>query len=97
MPTDPIVKQVSDPVIIDLHSRVGKLEESVREAQAADHLANLDLVVMKKDIEYIKLGQDKLNAGLTKLMWTVITAVVGVIVSFALGGGLISFPLNVQM
>lgn len=47
-----------------------------------------EVAVMQRDIAYIKEGQDKVVAGINKLMWSIILSVVAAFMAFALGGGL---------
>lgn len=71
----------SDPVIMDLHSRVTNLEKN-------ENHQYTEIALLKKDLSYIKIGQDKMNTGLIKLFWLVASGIVAAIVAFVLEGGL---------
>jgi hypothetical protein len=73
----------TDPIVIDLHGRVSALEKS--EGQR-----NTEIALMKKDLEYIRAGQDKVTSGMNKLFWLLIAGFLAAFVNFVIGGGLIN-------
>lgn len=81
MPTEPLVKPLADPVVIDLHGRVSALEKS--EANR-----NTEIALMKKDLEYIRDGQDKVTSGINKILWAIALSVIAAGTAWVLNGGL---------
>ena len=86
--------------IVELQARLTKLEDDHRHLQTAITAVQTELAkthgdfktevaVMQRDIAYIKEGQDKVVAGINKLMWSIILSVISAFMVFALGGGLV--------
>ena len=71
-----------DHAFIDLHGRVTALEN--KDAQNSTELA-----LLKRDIAYIKVSQDKVTSGINRLLWIVIGSVVAAASTFILSGGLV--------
>lgn len=89
----------TDPAIIEIQARLAKVEEdqryihdtitSVKAELAKTHGDfKTEVAVMQRDISYIKEGQDKVVAGINKLLWAIILSVVAAFMAFALKGGL---------
>ena len=89
----------TDPNLVELQARITKLEEDYRHLQTA--IANVqteltkthgdfktEVAVMQRDISYIKESQDKVVAGINKLVWSIIGSVIVAFMAFALAGGL---------
>lgn len=74
----------SDPIVIDLHGRVSALEKS-------EASRNTEIALIKRELEYIRGGQDKINSGLNKLFWTIVISLVGATTTFVISGGLAQF------
>lgn len=70
-----------DPVIIDLHGRVSKLE--ARESEIATELA-----LLKRDMAYLKENVSVIRGGVNKVLWAIALSVVAAATTFVLSGGL---------
>lgn len=81
----PAALPTSDPVILNLHGRVEALEK-------AEYRRDTEVALIKKDLEYIRQGQDRTNAGVNKLFWLVIAGMVAAFVNFVINGGLSVTP-----
>lgn len=79
----------TDPILIDLHGRVGRLERTYADLKENDNRAFTELALIKQDIHYIKDGQDKLYLGVNRLLWAFGLAVIGATSTFILSGGLL--------
>jgi len=80
---------LQDPMI-DLHIRVGRLEDAFLEQKDRQNAMQTDLSLMKQDIGYIKAGLDKIYAGLNRVLWALALAVLAAASAFVLNGGLIT-------
>lgn len=85
----PKVVSSTEPVIIDLHNRMGRLEESVSQSRMESAHRDTQMALMKSDISSIKGGQDKIYAGINRILWAVGLAVVGAATTFIMSGGFI--------
>lgn len=83
MPTEPVSMKTYgvDPIVVELGVRVTALEKN-----EADR--NTEIALIKKDLSYIKEGQDRMNSGLNKVFWLVVAGILAAIVNFVVGGGL---------
>lgn len=81
-----------DPVI-DLHIRVGRLEDAFLSQKGEQLAMKSDMALMTKDIGYIKAGQDKLYAGINRILWAIGLIVLTAVAGFILNGGLAVLPI----
>lgn len=85
--TDPRVVSVTEPVIIDLHSRMGRLEDTVAKASQESAKRDTQIAMMKNDVTTIKDGQDKIFSGISRLLWVLFLGFGGSFVTFITTGG----------
>jgi len=74
----------------DLHWRVGRIEDKLNHFHEKNSAREVALAVMQVDIHHIKVGQEKLYAGLNRVLWAIAIVAIGVITTFALSGGFIA-------
>jgi hypothetical protein len=79
----------SEPVIIDLHNRMGRLEESVAHSRLESARRDGHMALLKADVASIRGGQDKIYAGINRILWAVGLAVVGAATTFVMSGGFV--------
>lgn len=82
-----------DPLLYDLQQRMGRLEDETKAMMIADHHANLELALMRKDLSYIKDAQDKVTVGVNRILWAIGLSVLTAISAFVLTGGLYVVPV----
>lgn len=85
--TDP--KLNLHPFVIDLSGRVSRLEDATNGINQRQQNADTEIAVVKKDVEYIKDGQDKLSSNVNKVLWGVIAAIFTALVNLVLSNGLL--------
>lgn len=71
-----------DPMVHDLHIRVGRLENNA-------HAQNTELAVMKTDLTYVKESVGKINSGINRILWAIGLSVLAAGTTFVLSGGLV--------
>lgn len=71
-----------DPMVHDLHVRVGRLENN-------SHLQNTELAVMKTDLSYVKNSVGGIERGITRILWSIGLSVIAAATTFVLSGGLV--------
>lgn len=79
---------LADPIVVDLHARVGRLEDDMAAARERDGQTETELAVMKTDIKYIKHAQDSVTKGINRILWAIGLSVIGAFTTFILSGGL---------
>ncbi len=77
-----------DPLINDLHKRVGRLENNVSKARDREHSHSTELALVRKDLSYVKESQDNLSKGISRIFWVIGISVLGAFTTFILSGGL---------
>ena len=85
--TDPKLVAVTEPVIVDLHARMGRLENTVAQAHTESAARDTQIALMKADISVIKDGQNKIFSGLNRILWTVGLGIAGAFGTFIMSGG----------
>lgn len=60
-----------DPMLHDLHARVNRLEDKQTIAIERDHQRDLQLATLTVDVKHIRDGQDKMTAGINKVLWAI--------------------------
>lgn len=89
----------TEPSIYDVNARLTQLEKDHMEVKSAlvtiqAEVAKAhgdfktEVAVMQRDISYIKDSQDKVVAGINKLLWAIILSVVTAFMAFVISGGL---------
>lgn len=79
---------VVDHEVVDLRSRIRRVEEHVGELKERDHRTVTELALMQKDITYIKGTQDKVASGINKILWAIGLSVITGFTTFVMTGGL---------
>lgn len=82
---------LQDPMI-DLHIRVGRLEDAFLEQKDKQNAMQLDLSLMKQDLTHIRSGQEKLYSGINRILWAIGLAVLTAVSAFVINGGLTLTP-----
>lgn len=70
-----------DPMVHDLHIRVGRLEQN-------DSLRTTELAVLRNDMGYVKNSVDGIQKGINRILWAIALSVVAAATTFVLSGGL---------
>ena len=89
----------TDPSIFDINARLTQLEKDHMEVKASLGAIQAEVAkthgdfktevaVMQRDISYIKDSQDKVVAGINKLLWAIVLSVVSALMAFVISGGL---------
>jgi hypothetical protein len=89
MPTEPKLVSVTEPVIADLHKRIGRVEDGMAQARLESAQRDTQIALMKADIGHIKTGQDKIYSGINRILWAVGLSVLGAATTFVLSGGFV--------
>ena len=76
------------PIVLDLHKRVGRLEDEVRTQAKESAQAKTEMAVMGRDISHIRESTDKVTAGINRILWAIGLTAVGMLTTFVLSGGL---------
>ena len=80
--TERLAALSADPVIIDLHGRVLKLE-------ARDHETVTELALLKKDMAYLKENVGAIRGGVNKVLWAIALSALAAATTVVLSGGLV--------
>lgn len=86
--TEPLRTPLADPIVVDLHARVGRLENDIAAVKERDGQINTELAVMQTDIKYIKHTQDSVTKGINRILWSIGLSVLTAATAFILSGGL---------
>lgn len=86
---DPIRTQYRDPMVHDLHARVGRLESAMVDLSTKTNAQTTDLAVMKTDLTYVKENVAGIRSGINKILWAIALSVVAAATTFVLSGGLV--------
>ena len=77
-----------DPMVHDLHIRVGRLEDHAVTAQTSAHTQATELAVMKNDVTYVKDSVGGIQKGVNRILWAIGLSVLAGATTFVLSGGL---------
>lgn len=86
---NPVPNPNAEHAIVDLHYRMGRLEDSVALNRVESAQRDTQIALVKADIGTIKAGQDKIYSGLNRILWTVGLGIAGAATTFVMSGGLI--------
>ena len=78
-----------DPMVHDLHARVGRLEEHVISINSKTQDQNTELRIMQNDLGYVKSSVDGIQTGVNRILWAIGLAIIAAITTFVLSGGLV--------
>ena len=77
-----------DPIFVDLHQRVGRLENSFGTLKETQQSNATELALIQKDVGYIRLAQDKVAQGINRILWAIALSILGAALTFVMSGGL---------
>ena len=80
---------LSSPVVIDLHARMARVEDVVERTRRESAHRDTQIALMKADISSIVSGQNKIFAGINRILWAVALGIIGAATTFVLSGGLV--------
>lgn len=89
--TEPPLRNVlaGDPVVVNLHARVGRLEADVSHIKTRDQDTRTELALMKLDLQYVKESVGGINKGVNRILWAIGLSVLAAATAFVLSGGLV--------
>lgn len=77
------------PVFIDLHHRVGRLENGFGDLKDTQQRNGTELALIQKDVGYIRIAQDKVSLGVNRILWAIAISVIAAVITFITSGGLV--------
>jgi hypothetical protein len=78
-----------DPMVHDLHIRVGRLEEHAVNMNLKTQEQSTELAVLKNDLGYVKNSVDGIQKGINRILWAIGLTAVAAATTFVLSGGLV--------
>jgi len=78
-----------DPLIHDLHIRVGRLEEHAVSMSNKTQEHSTELAILKNDLGYVKNSVDGIQVGINRILWAISLSVIAAATTFVLSGGLV--------
>lgn len=87
--TNPRSMSITEPVLSDLHARMGRVEVSVAQAHTESAARDTQIALMKSDISTIKEGTEKIYSGINRILWAIALGIVGAATTFVLNGGFV--------
>lgn len=86
------INPIPHPIMVDLQERVHHLEKNQNQALKESAERNTAIALLSKDVKDIKDDVGTLHKGISKVLWTIVCAVittaVGLFTTFVLTGGL---------
>lgn len=86
------INTIPHPIMTDLQERVGRLEDNQNQSLKESAERNTAIALLSKDVKDIKEDVGTIHKGISKVLWTIIGAVlttgVGIGTTFVLTGGL---------
>ena len=73
----------------ELKEQIEGVRQRLTRLEAEQHRVDIQLVSIKADLSYIRLGQDSLNGNLSKFLWIIGGCVLAAATSWIIRGGLI--------
>lgn len=78
----------TEPDTAELKARMERIEQ-IQNSMVKEHYAlDAEIKGIMKDIGYIKEGQDKVSAGINKILWAVGLSILAAFMTFVVNGGL---------
>lgn len=80
--TEPKAVPLRDPMVHDLHLRVGRLEQALQ-------VDRTEIAIVKNDMKYLREKVDTIHSGINRILWAIGLSVIAVGTTFVLSGGLV--------